>query len=183
MTSIYEIDWRLNSTERILANLGNAITDLVQELDELDEQYQIDDTLELIENCLGIAFVIAQHYIIGTVSDANRIIKSHNILTKESLLRMCDDRISSSEITRMELCDAMANYYKHHEEWGKWAEAGRHQRTVSVLNSAGIKEKDIFPCGEAFALLWPGARESNLNPFVQLITSWRARVIDTCAQK
>ena len=175
-----EIDGRFSSTKRIFQALSDALKDIERDLNEAQEAFEIDDALEHTESLLGIAFVMAQTYIAGTVSDITKFIRSGSKLTKERLLKDYSDRVVGSAITKMELCDAIANYFKHHDEWNSWSATGRHQKTVSILRAAGIEENDDFPCRKAADMLWSNNDGSDLEPLLLLISSWRAAVIAAC---
>ncbi len=172
-----EIDWRFSSTERVLQALSNGIEEAKFALDEAQEQYCVDDALEHVENLLGIAFVSAQAYITGTVADANQLIGSDSRLAKEQLTKNYSERLPGTAVTRLELCDAIANYYKHHDEWIAGSETGRSQRTVSTLRAVGITASDDFPCSRAAEILWANNDGSDLGPLLSLISCWRQDVI------
>lgn len=174
---IREIDWRLSSIKRILQALSDGLKDVERNFNEAHEEYQRDDALDHTENLWGITFVMAQTYITGTVSDANQLRGAGDRLTKEQLIKAYSDRLGGSVATKIELCDAMANYFKHHDEWGNWSTTGRNQKTVSILQAAGIQATDEFPCCKAANLLWPNNDGSDLQPLLSLITSWREAII------
>jgi len=157
--------------------LSDALKDIERDLSEAQEEFEIDDALEHTESLLGIAFVMAQAYITGTVSDANKLMGSGGKLTKEQLLNKHGDGLAGSTVTKMELCDAIANYFKHHDEWNSWSAIGRHKKTVSILRAAGIEENDDFPCRKAVEILWSNNDYSDLKPLLSLISSWRKAVI------
>ena len=75
--SVYEIDWRILTTDLILSALNAGLQDLNYRLEiaEQDDSYWFnnDEWLELSEGIYGMAFVAAQVYINGTVSDIYRI--------------------------------------------------------------------------------------------------------------
>jgi hypothetical protein len=114
--NFHEVDWRFSSTKRIFQALSDGLKDVERDFSEAQEEFEIDDALEHTEGLLGIAFVTAQTYIAGTVSDAYKLMGSGSKPTKERLLKDCGDRLAGSAVTRMELCDAIANYFKHHDE-------------------------------------------------------------------
>ena len=172
-----DIDWQRSSTERLFHALSDAIKAIQQEIDEAEEDYQIERGLDHTENLLGIAFIVAQTYIVGVVSETLRIVKPTLKPTKESLLRDYSDQISGSSSTQMELCNAIANYFKHHDEWANWSVPGRHRRTVAVLVSVGIQEDEAFPCAKAAEILSINSADAGLEPLLTLITQWRQIVI------
>jgi hypothetical protein len=77
----------------------------------------------------------------------------------------------------VELCDAIANYFKHHDEWRSSSATGCNQKTASVLRAAGIQENDEFPCRKTADLLWSNNDGSDLEPLLSLISNWREAVI------
>ncbi len=172
-----EIDWRFSSTKRVFQALSDDLKDIKRDLGEAQEEFEIDDALEYTESLLGIAFVMAQTYIAGTVSDANKLMGCGGKLTKEQLLKKHGDRLVESTVTRMELCDAIANYFKHHDEWNSWSATGRHKKTVSILRAAGIEKNNDFPCRKAADILWSNNDGSDLESLLSLISSWRKAVI------
>jgi hypothetical protein len=172
-----EIDWRFSSTKRIFQALSDGLKGVERALDEAKESYQVDDALQHTESLLGIAFVMAQTYIAGTVSDVNRLAGAGGKVKKEQLLKGYGDRLAGSASTKMELCDAIANYFKHHDEWGDSSATGRNQKTVSILLAAGIQENDEFPCRKTADLLWSNNDKPDLEPLLSLISNWRKAVI------
>jgi hypothetical protein len=175
-----EIDWRFSSTRRIFQALSEGMKDVKYDFDAAQEDYQIDIALDHIENLFGIAFVTAQTYIVRTVSDANQLLRGSGKFTKEQLLKDYSSRLGESAITNMELCDAIANYFKHHDEWVDWAITSRNQKTISVLHAAGIQEWDEFPCRKAADVLWSANDGPDLEPLLILILNWREAVIGAC---
>lgn len=175
-----EIDWRYSSTERVFQALSDGLKNVGCSLDGAQDSYQVDDALDHTENLLGIAFVMAQTYIAGTVSDVNRLPRAGGELTKERLLKNYGERLDGSAPTKMELCDAAANCFKHHDEWGSSPATRRSQKTVSVLRAAGIQENDEFPCRKTADLLWANNDGSDLEPLLSLISDWRKAVIAAC---
>ncbi len=175
-----EIDWRFSSTKRIFRALSDGLKDVKRDLGEAQEEFEIDDALEYTESLLGMAFVMAQTYITGTVSDANKLNGSGRKPAKERLLKDYGDKLAGAAVTKIELCDAIANYFKHHDKWNSWSATGRHQKTVSTLRSAGIEENDDFPCCKAADILWSNNDGSDIEPLLSLISSWREAVIASC---
>jgi hypothetical protein len=174
------IDWRWSSTKRVFQALSDGLRDVRRDFDDAQEDHQLDDALEHTESLLGIAFVTAQTYIAGTVSDANKLLRGGTKITKEQLLKVYGNRLGELLVTDVELCDAIANYFKHHNEWGSWSTAGRNQKTVSILRAAGIQETDQFPCSGAADILWSNNDGPDLEPLLVIISNWRKSVITAC---
>ena len=173
--NVYEIDWRLSSTRQVFQALSEALKSVKKIfLDKTREDYEREDALEHAENLLGIAFVTAQTYITGTVSDINQFAKTANNLSKNQLLKIHNEKVAKTTIKNLELCNALANYYKHHDEWKSWSAGGRQKSTVETLEAVGIKESDAYPCIKASEILLLDTQ--NLETLLVLLSNWRETV-------
>jgi hypothetical protein len=184
--NIYEIDWRYSWVQRIFEALSEGLKSVWHDYDEAeqsDESYfDVDMALEEANALLGIAFVTAQTYITGTVADINKITKAGTKLKKDQLLKNHNGYLVGLGVTKLEFCDAMANYFKHQDEWPDWSASGHHQRTVSVLQNAGINQKDEYICVKAMEILLQ-IKEYDLTPLLQLLSTWRKSVIESIKPK
>lgn len=175
---ILEIDWRYQATKKVIDALSTSLKEIqVQTL-----PFDVDDALEQIERLLGIAFITVQTYITGTVSDINKNfeISPDVFLTLKdyNVVKECSNFIVGTEITEMELCYAVANYFKHHEGWHSWnlSENKRGKETIKSLEKAGITKADEYPCRKATKVL--GISDSlDLQPLLSIIVDWRNKVI------
>lgn len=170
-----EIDWRAPSTRRVLLALYDGLAGIKQDLDGAIEDYERDEALDHAEALLGMAFLTAQIYIAGTVGDVNRITGSKVRLTKEHLLKQYGKRVPNTAITELQLIDAIANYFKHHDEGSNWSAMGQSQKTLSILRAAGISE--TYPCLKVADFLCPGD-VPDVGQLVSIIRNWRKMVID-----
>jgi hypothetical protein len=173
MTSIYEVDWRYSPTEQVLSAISVGLNEVATKVVPVD----IDEALEQWESLLGIAFVMAQTYITGTVSDVNKITRSSPPLKKVDLLKKFSRLISGTKVTGALLIDAIANYYKHHDEWPDWSPVGARKSTIEVLNEVGIHEHDSHPCRKAANMLLTPPDSFDLKPLFSIIVDWRKNVI------
>jgi hypothetical protein len=187
MTTRYEIDWRYSSIQRIFESLSQGLKSVEYDLDEAEQSSELyfdaDMALEHADGLFGIAFVAAQTYITGVVSDANKVAKLGIQLKKNQLLKDYSDFLGGLTITKLEFCDAMANYFKHHDEWAHWSSGtGQNQKTIAILRTAGIREDDSYPCVSAANIL---LSEDNwdLAPLLLMLSSWREVVIEACKPK
>jgi hypothetical protein len=183
--NLYEIDWRYSSTLHIFEVLTESLKDVVAKLHEAeqsDDELYFDFVLEQAEGLCGIAFVAAQRYITGTVADVKKLAYSDNRFKKDALLKVYNDRLLGLSLTKLEFCDAMANYFKHHEEWQRWAGVGQKQKTVGILQAAGLKESDSYLCVRAIHILL-SQDEWNLMPLLNLLSSWRESIIGAYKQQ
>ena len=176
-----EIDWRYSGTRGIFRALSHGLKEVAQLLEEADEE-SFDYYFDQAENMFGIAFVMAQTYITGTISDVNEIANEETKVNKDELLKEYQDNVDGLEITKVELCDAIANYFKHHDEWENWSPTARNRKTISILNTVGINRTDAYPCDKAANLMWPNNAE-DLEPLLELLTEWREVVISNYVSK
>jgi hypothetical protein len=170
----HEIDWKYSSIREILNAVSAALVKIKTEV--LSED--VDEALEQSESFLGIAFVTAQTYISGTVADARKLAASTPKPNKNHLLQNFSDVISGIEIKKMLLCDAIANYFKHHDEWPDWTPnpTERRKQTIDVLDAVGITETTTYPCQEAAKILW-GWSSLDLEPLFSMLVEWREKVV------
>lgn len=160
--------WRLQALDLIpdlrtvLGPLGEAIGETRGVLDGPDPNMPqdwidslVEETLSAIEDLLGTAFVVCQTGITRTVSplmrlhrDASRAIPPVELRISSGerphLCSLFSETVEDSDVTRVQLIDAAANYFKHRAEWKSWKSL-RGQRTVQVLLSVGLSEKDSWP--------------------------------------
>ena len=172
-----EFDWRLDSTTAVFNAISRAILETQARFAGVNEDYETDLGIAVIEDLLGLAFVAAQAYIAGTISDARKIAKRAPSLTKQGLLRIGSATIADTTTTCMELIDAVANYYKHHDEWSCWDKPGPHQKTVEVLRCLETDDFEPFICIRAAEALHHGVEGAELQTLLSLITGWRQVVI------
>lgn len=182
----YEFDWRHSSTQRIFEALSEGLKSVEHDFEEAEQSnefyFDAGQALEHMEGLFGIAFVTAQTYIAGTVSDANRIARSGIKFKKDQLLKDYSDYLLGLTVTKLELCDAIANYFKHHDEWTSWSGVGRHQKAVSILQAAGIKEDDSYPC-VAVANILVTKDSLDLEPLLSVLSNWHEAVINAAKLK
>jgi hypothetical protein len=186
MTTRYEFDWRYSSTQRIFESLSQGLKSVEHDLDESEQSselyFDVDIALEHADGLFGIAFVTAQAYITGVVSDANKVAKSDIQFKKDQLRKDYSDYLPGLTVTRLEFCDAMANYFKHHDEWANWSGIGHGQKTISVLRVVGLREDDSYPCVSAANILLP-KDDWGLAPLLQILSHWREVVIEASKSK
>jgi hypothetical protein len=180
MVSLLEFDGRYFSTQRIFEALSEGLKSVRRDLEESEQSdapyFEVEIALDQVDALLGIAFVTAQTYITGTVSDLNLGPEIVRKSRKEQLLKNYCDYLPGLTLTKLELVDAMANYFKHHDEWPDWSASGPHQRTVTVLRSVGIDENDHCLCVEAANILLQH-EDWNLTELLQLLSTWRKAVV------
>jgi hypothetical protein len=172
---IREMDFRKEWLGELFRALKTGIGAISLKLDEV-EWFDGINAEEYSESILGIAFVAAQTYIAGTVSDLKEMVDRPNEIIKWRLLSL-DKRVIKDNVNTLQLIDATANYFKHHDEWPDWQVTSRNRDTISTLNRCGITKDTEFPCYSAATLLWPEEELGNFELLLDILVSWRNNVI------
>jgi hypothetical protein len=90
----------------------------------------------------------------------------------------CDPVILKESVTRIQLISAIANYFKHHDEWPQWPTSKKDQgfHDTQTLARVGITQETEHPCVEATNLLCgTGWKMIVLH---QIVREWRAHLIN-----
>ena len=170
-------DWHLSSTRRILNTLAEILNDIDFELQTAEQQYQIDDAIDQAENVLGLAFVAAQVYITSTIGKLARTHTHASPINKHESVKEFGEPIKGSKVTDVQLADAAANYYKHHDERDDITKPDRHTRTLKVLHDAGVDTSEPYPCVQVGELLFPPPSPQYLQTLLHMLTRWRERQV------
>lgn len=116
---IREIDWRIESLHDVVVAIDAGLAIICERLDQ--EEIDGVTACENTEPILGFGFIAAQTYALGTWTDLNKIRKSSG---KPSVTKFdcytCDPISIKGGPTRIEVINAIANYFKHHDEWSQW---------------------------------------------------------------
>jgi hypothetical protein len=130
--NIREIDWRQSSVRQILSALSQGLDANSQAFDDGGD---IDDALEYEDDLCGIAFVTAQAYITRVVADVNLLRGTLSPINKHELLKSGNPIVADTRLTRMQLFDAMANYYKHRDGWADWTDPDTALHRIGCLQT------------------------------------------------
>lgn len=169
---------RIGPLHDVIVGIDAGLTAIRERLDS-EEGFDGISAREYAEPLFGLAFVAAQSYALGTVSDLNDIATSRGKARKEKLAcYACDTIALDGEVTRIQLINASANYFKHHDEWARWPTGNdRGVHDITTLASVGITEKTEFPCIDAIDLLC--GTNWKLIVVHQIVKEWRAHVFST----
>lgn len=120
----------LSSTLNAQQNAIGATEAIVAEaLNSGNEDYieaTSDEQSEIVESLLGCSFVAAQAYITYVVSHIkalhrtakkNKISLSSASDSKRNIMTTSSPIVGTTTITSVEAINALANYYKHNDEW------------------------------------------------------------------
>ena len=80
-------------------------------------------------------------------------------------------------MTRIQLINAAANYFKHHGEWAGWPTGGQGAADRRILRSVGITEKTGCPCVAAVEKLC--GTSWKLVVLHQILKEWRGHLFST----
>ena len=172
-THYREIDYRVDWMRDLFSSLNHGFSIIQDKLSKI-EYFDGVFAQEQAETIFGIAFVSAQTYITGTVSDMIEI-GDNEALTKSEMLAIGSPKVG--EISKVQLINAIANYYKHHEEWSNWKPEGKNKRTIAALESCGISENTTYPCHEAAQIIWPSEVLCELNEMLDVLVRWRENLL------
>ena len=167
-----EYDWRRSSIAAILDAVGSALQGIGKSV--ADGDMDVDEAVEQSESFLGIAFVAMQTYIYGAVADAGKIAKASGKERVDKSLTKFSDKVPNNSVTKIQVCDAIANYFKH--EWPNWTPKPARWEARKPLYDAGITEDTDHPCQDAATILL-GPNTADLSPLLSMLTDWRDKLI------
>lgn len=173
-----EIDMRIGPLHDVIVGIDAGIAAIGKRLNT-EEGFDGISAREHGEPLFGLCFVAAQSYALGAVSDLNSVRMSRHKKEKVKLdCYACDTTALKRRVTRIQLINASANYFKHHDEWGRWpmgSDRGTHD--TKALSRVGITEKTEFPCIDAVDLLCGTSWE--LIVLHQILKEWRGHLFST----
>jgi hypothetical protein len=181
-------DERLNFLGEVTALIDGRLSAISAKIDAggyYDEDYSRED----VEPMLGLGLVAFQIYGAATVADLKkRIVLSgkpkpnghfkgfeYKCYSQDQFL--VNGPKVEGQITGMQLLNAAANYFKHHDGWDQWPPTHPEgAKAAELLKRAGITKATESPCIEAVTLLcgtcW---KMFDLHARVK---QWRADIID-----
>ncbi len=169
-THILEFDFRYSWIQEVLRGLDHAI--------ESRDRFDGMDQMETGEAILGIGFIALQAYIAGTVSDLKEIFSPTE---KPHDLRAMSPLVGSTCVPLVEAIWAVANYYKHHDEWPDWQPKGPRAPTIDTLKNLGVDESTEFPCIEIIKLLL--SPHWHLLPLMEAVSAWREELLEVMRRR
>ncbi|GAB2192057.1 hypothetical protein [Sessilibacter sp. MAH2] len=174
-THYLEADYRSETLEEIFVSLDHGFARYQKKYDE-NEWYDAYWAQEQTESIFGIAYVTAQTYITGAISDVSKI-SGYNAKSKkiEWLSTACKEL--QNGISTILFINTMANYYKHYEEWGQWKATGINKNTIETLLAFDINEETDFPCWEAAKILSGEKFPSNVSFLGEILIDWRKGLV------
>ena len=165
-----EFDFRSEPLRFLCTATENAIIELVT-LTNPPVNLDVITAMEIAEYQYGAVYVAWQAYAVGTVSDINEIRLSLGKDKRGKLDLYKQKQTVSEGPTSVELINALANYFKHHEEWSAWPS----NHTTDTLRCFGINEKTEFPLSHGVEVLEGDNKE--LRKVCEILEGWRSSLI------
>ncbi len=187
-------EYGIETIERSLIALGGSVAQCARAIDEArasnDDSYDyiVDEETAFIENLLGIAFVLCQSYITFIVSHVNALhesCKENNIQlsttdgSKAGILKLGSQVLAGTLYSQVQIIDAFANYFKHHEEWdGPWDRlGGKPGQTVKMLLATGANQYSSGNFRTAAEKLGNQSYE-DMTTYTEILRTWGRAVYD-----
>ncbi|RLA42133.1 MAG: hypothetical protein DRR42_23880 [Gammaproteobacteria bacterium] len=170
-----ETDYRSMPLRVLCTSTENAIRELVSFTKEPTFLDGIT-AIEYGEYLYGAVFVACQAYAIGVVSDINDImgLGATDKLSKLNLYKQGSASINGT--TQIEFINALANYFKHNEEWSSWPE----NETTKALKNFGLTEHTEFPLKSGAEILT--GNDSELRLVCEILENWRFWLVEKSYQ-
>ena len=176
---IWEIDsGEIGALEHVVVGIDAGLAAIETQIGS-SESYDGMHACEDAEPLLGLGFVAFQLYALRAVQHLNRIRADH---VKPKMDKRdcysCDPITFKEGVTRIQLVNAVANYFKNHDEWiPRWPIRGqRGFSDTRILARVGITQKTVHPCIEATNLLC--GTSWKMIVLHQIVQEWRAHLIN-----
>lgn len=162
---VSELDFRSTPLRTLCTASTNAISDLIG----FAKEGLIDGLTakEYAEYFHGAVLVACQAYAVGTVVDVNSIRRASGKPTLEKIELYKANSTSGNQFTMVALINALANYFKHNEEWSSWPD----NETTKTLRHYGINEETEFPLYTGISAIL--GEYSDLRGLCEVLEAWR----------
>lgn len=147
---------------------------------------------DLIEELIGMAFVAVQTYasrVRASAARLSRIYEKHHgkklFVTGGDVLNLYSPIISGSPFTEVEGMNAVANYWKHRDEWNAgWSNlTGQQQKTADRIRAIGLEpghHDNLRRAAKAFGV---GASFGTLEPIRVKARKWAGEIYTAAEAK
>jgi hypothetical protein len=173
-----EIEFEGAALEHVVVGIDAGLAAIETQIGD-PEWYDGEHALDDAEPLLGLGFVAFQRHALRAVQDLNRIRASHGKPKRDKRdCCSCDPITIKEGMTRIQLVNAVANYFKHHDEWTpRWPIRGeRGFSDTQILARVGITQKTVHPCIEATNLLC--GTSWKIIVIHQIVHEWREHLIN-----
>jgi len=192
-------NYHIGLVREALSALGEGVRRCAKRIDEADASGHAeyadavtDEECDVIETLLGSAFTVCQTHIAKVVSDVKTLHrlagkgskgKSGVRLTttngeKTDIMRLGCTQVGSSGVSLVQALDALANYFKHREEWiGDWASLSGHAaKTAPTITLLGLQKGSTGNLRRGAKLLGNTGFD-NMNAFANILEEWHKEVM------
>jgi hypothetical protein len=177
MTHYLRIDSRINTVKKLIKPIQIEFEKII--IHNKKEEYIYWDSVysDDAEHLVGIVFIVLQNYINSSISDLFPDLKE--IHSKYQL----DKEINNSKTTRIELINAIANYYKHRD-----LPKQLHGNTAKYLENLEIEYKNNYDLENGKYSHKLGAESPvfkglsylsdswDLNDLIDIVSDWREQL-------
>ena len=191
-------DFILRTTERTLQAIRKGIKDSESYVEDVmkssnDDYIEavVDDETAVLEDLIGVAFVISQTFISNLVSSIYRLHKYHKMKsnskdfkttdgTKKGIMKACSIIVPGSQFSEVQVINAFANYYKHNSEWPvDWRKLKSNSKeTVKVISSVGASSGSTGNLRKATEVL-KFKSYSNVLRLLHILENWSNALINS----
>jgi hypothetical protein len=169
-------DWMTLFRKEYLSRVLDKLQELLDSHEEMCQTagwYDGDFLLEDREETLGFVFVACQVFITGCIADSLGRIDKPAISPDVKARIMKNAPQFKRQRTKIELINAVANYYKHKDE-GETSGS-----TKKILDGYNLLNKD-FPINEALTLI---TVDDKLETLKEYLLNWRDHLFNTLESK
>ena len=197
------LDWFLGGTS--LSALGDGVRRCSKRIDDghasgSSEYADVvtDEECDVLETLLGSAFTVCQTHIAQVVADVHRLhrmaarphggrpgVQLTTTTTKKADVMACGcPHMAGTAVTVIEALNALANYFKHRDEWPHdWTKAtGQTAETVRVLTVIGLEQGSTGNLRRGAEALG-NADFDQMNVFANLLEDWHEKLMANYEQE
>ena len=164
MTDWKEFDFHKASMEITLSHLQNAINE-ISELEKKLDWFDGLTLLEQIEPVYGTSFIVLQNYINTSIYEHSRSLK------KKIDYYQYGEKVQDSNLYKIELIIAIANYFKHRDD-----DQPLHAGTLHVFKMSRLKVGDDITESPILQALEGLAEDRQLNTLKSIVIGWRDKI-------
>lgn len=186
-----DIAFQYDITIDALLHLRGTIERVFERTDEITKtlaqdnaQWIWEDTNASVDALRGSAFVICQAAITSIVSRVKALHEYARCCgvslssvpnNKAQLLAFRSAPIPSTTVTQIEAIEALANYFKHHDEWpAGWINPDARSRpTIAILQTLGFQYGNPSILADAAAMF-----QSNLFALANAVNEWHGAIVN-----
>lgn len=194
MVKISHIYSRLGGIRNVYEGLEDAVNKSIQWGNDAVKEdfpgFDWGEVQERTEELYGAAFVVAQSFLSGELKWLSTRSTQVSVEKFIQYLRDHSAKVGNMDVSHLELVIALANAYKHKEEWNdnlvvnirgewqrEWEVDGRNKSTIAILEKVGITAHDFFPCVLGVYVLTEQNHENFFQTLYNDLVHWRNELV------